>query len=73
MPEYPVVKTELIVKFFIEKGFANPDTEPFLFSSPNPYPPIAIVDNESEWIDLNHLVQDWTTQGAGQLAEELIE
>ena len=72
MPVYPSVPTERIIEFFREKGFIKPDDEPFLFLSPNPYPVISVIDEEAEMVDLNHLIDDWTTQGAGQLAEELI-
>lgn len=72
MPEYPAVETQLLIKFFEEKGFTRPDDEPFLFLSSNPYPIRSIIDEEVDMVDLNHLVDDWTTQGAGQLAEELL-
>ena len=73
MPVYPSVPTERIIEFYREKGFIKPDDEPFLFLSPNPYPVVSVIDEESEMIDLNQLVDDWTIQGAGQLAQELID
>ena len=72
MPGYPSVPKERIIEFFREKGFIKPDDEPFLVFTSNPYQEVILIDEEADMIDLNHLVDDWTVQGAGQLAEELL-
>ena len=73
MPLYPSVELAKILEFFEAKGFAPPVGEPFSFSTPDELPsPVISADEEFNVIDLNHLVEDWTVQGAGELARELI-
>ena len=72
MPQYPAVETDRIIEFLKEKGFFRPDDDPFLFHHSNPYPSSLNIDADVRITDLNHLVEDWTVQGAGQLAEELL-
>ena len=73
MPLYPSVDPAKILEFFEAKGFAPPVGEPFSFSNPDE-PPSSIVSADEEFnaIDLNHLVEDWTVQGEGELAREFI-
>jgi hypothetical protein len=66
-----MVRVSDIRRFLAEKGFRTSGPEYSTFFS-NTDSTEVDLHVDSEWIDLNHLVQDWTTIGAQTLADELL-
>ena len=69
---YPLVEKSRILEFLETKGLARTRDESSSFLNLDDDSPVVSVDVESEWVDLNHLVEDWATVGAQGLADELL-
>ena len=71
--EYAPVSGAAIKDFLRSKGFERIGEAGFsTHFLPNTDSPEIDLDVDSAMIDLNHLVQDWTTDGYGELAQELL-
>ena len=69
--QHLMIETSVVLRFLKERGYQTAGTGLSTFFGQEESPEVD-VDVESEWIDLTHLVQDWTTVGAQYLAEELL-
>lgn len=71
---YPVIPARLVFEFFESKGLTPSWGDASSFSVLNDdASPIVSVDTETDWVDLNLLLEAWTAMGARYLAEELIQ
>ena len=68
---YPAVRASRVRCFLEEKGYQTSGAGFLTFFGDRDSPEVDL-DVESEWIDLTHLVQDRTTVGASELANELL-
>jgi hypothetical protein len=69
---YPRIEKARVLEFLETKGLTRIQDQHSSFFDPTDDSPIVSVDVESEWVDLNHLVEDWATVGAQGLADELL-
>lgn len=70
--EYPDVPRVLIMEFLEIKGFSRMRDDLSTFYDDQSGSLEIELDVESETVNLGLLLQDWTAQGARELAEELV-
>ena len=65
--------TERVVTFLLDKGFTRVDGEPFSFCNFGDGSVVVTLDEEYATVDVDQIAEDWDSQGAGDLAAELVE